>query len=141
MQPNTLIAGKRSRAEKDNMIPLINIVFLLLIFFMVAGQMKQPQAENLALPSTELGAAAESDSLQLEYTRNEQLFLLGHALTLHAFTAQLAKGEYSTNRFRLRVDKALTAEQLDKLLDIFREHNITQVHLATEQPSSEQVSL
>ena len=46
-----LIRSKKPNSNSDdNLIPLINIVFLLLIFFMVAGQMQKPLATDITLP-------------------------------------------------------------------------------------------
>lgn len=134
--PMSLIPVKRQRAEQDNMIPLINIVFLLLIFFMVAGQMKQPQAEHLAIPETVLGAPAQQGDLQVEYNQQQQLFLAGTPITLAEFSSQLATGAHNKAGVRVHADKTLTAEQLDALLDIFREHNINNVNLAIEKPTA-----
>lgn len=40
------------RKERENVIPLINVVFLLLIFFMIAGQMAQPEALAVTPPDS-----------------------------------------------------------------------------------------
>ncbi|MEK9713749.1 MAG: biopolymer transporter ExbD [Thalassolituus sp.] len=42
---------KRKNSSDDNMIPLINIVFLLLIFFMVAGQIQKRPDASINLPA------------------------------------------------------------------------------------------
>ena len=43
------LTRKPPRSSDDGLIPMINIVFLLLIFFMIAGQIAQ-QEPNLQLP-------------------------------------------------------------------------------------------
>lgn len=50
------------RSEKENVIPLINVVFLLLVFFMIAGQMAQ--SEVLAVTPPDL--ASEQDIAGME---------------------------------------------------------------------------
>lgn len=70
---------KRSPSRREPTIALINIVFLMLVFFMVAGTLAQPLDKDLTLVSTaELAGSAPPDALvvhadgKLSY-RGEQL--------------------------------------------------------------------
>lgn len=47
------------RDLEDTLIPLINVVFLMLIFFMLAGQVRAPDALRIELPRSDQG---KSDS-------------------------------------------------------------------------------
>ncbi len=38
---------EQSKREHENLLPLVNVVFLLLIFFMVAGAFSSPEAFNI----------------------------------------------------------------------------------------------
>ncbi|WP_306151302.1 biopolymer transporter ExbD [Roseovarius sp. MMSF_3281] len=54
------------RAEREPTIPLINIVFLMLIFFLVAGTLAVPLDKELRLVSTgDVEGAAPADALLL----------------------------------------------------------------------------
>jgi biopolymer transport protein ExbD len=56
----------RSRSEREPTIALINIVFLMLIFFMVAGTLAQPIDKELKLVSTaDLDGTPPPDALVL----------------------------------------------------------------------------
>jgi biopolymer transport protein ExbD len=44
-------AVHKKNDSDDNLIPLINVVFLMLIFFMVAGQIQKSDAIKLQPPS------------------------------------------------------------------------------------------
>ncbi|ORE90796.1 biopolymer transporter ExbD [Acuticoccus yangtzensis] len=52
---------RRRRAEHESTIPLINVVFLLLVFFLVAGTLSAPRD-----PSVELARAAAFDPAALD---------------------------------------------------------------------------
>ena len=71
---NPLLTPRRRAASDDNLIPLINIVFLLLIFFMVAGQMQRPMAADIRLPDIDSQQPAQGD-IQLELTADGGLWL------------------------------------------------------------------
>lgn len=46
-------ARRRDRAERENTIPLINVVFLLLVFFLVAGTLSAPRDTGVDLATAE----------------------------------------------------------------------------------------
>ncbi|MEL6206235.1 MAG: biopolymer transporter ExbD, partial [Pseudomonadota bacterium] len=56
--------ARRRRAEREPTIALINIVFLMLIFFLVAGTLARPLDPDLTLVQTaDLGPAGPPDAL------------------------------------------------------------------------------
>lgn len=130
---NTLISVRRTRNTEDNMIPMINIVFLLLIFFMIAGQITAIQTQDIELPETVLGAPIEERQVTLQFTENKQLFFNGSPLSLDALGDAfdgLAVGEVNVS---LQADKRVKAVDLDKILTILRARNIAKVTLYAEQ--------
>lgn len=59
-----MIRTRRRRVEREPTIALINIVFLILIFFMVAGTLaKTPQGEVEFISSGDLECCAPADAL------------------------------------------------------------------------------
>ena len=59
------IGRKRRKPHVDRMIPLINVVFLLLAFFILAGTFKTVDLSNIELPDAEISAPPEKDGLSL----------------------------------------------------------------------------
>jgi len=61
-----MIASRRRRVEREPTIALINIVFLILIFFMVAGTLSQtPKAAFEFVSSQDLECCAPGDTLTI----------------------------------------------------------------------------
>ncbi|KQB97665.1 biopolymer transporter ExbD [Loktanella sp. 1ANDIMAR09] len=57
---------RRTRSEREPTIALINIVFLMLIFFLVAGTLAKPLDKDLRLVRTaDLASSAPADALVL----------------------------------------------------------------------------
>ena len=94
-----LIRSKKPNSNSDdNLIPLINIVFLLLIFFMVAGQMQKPLATDITLPVSQgvtAAAAPEISSLRRWSIGS------GHQCLQHGATVN-ASGRRVAGPFRVR---------------------------------------
>ena len=115
----------------DSMIPAINIVFLLLIFFMVAGQIKAPQ-EELAIPSSISESELASLDAVLEIDAQGKLTLNHRPInSIRELGASNESGKISS--LTLRVHKTLNAEVLDPILRRIRELGLKQVQLETEQ--------
>ncbi len=45
-------ASRRRPRPGENVVPLINVVFLLLIFFMLTSTLRPPEATSVSLPTT-----------------------------------------------------------------------------------------
>ncbi|MFA7556057.1 MAG: biopolymer transporter ExbD [Spongiibacteraceae bacterium] len=118
----------------DNMIPLINIVFLLLIFFMVAGHISQLSEGALNLPKTMAERSADEEALVLQMNTEQQLFLNGEQIEL-ADLEPVLKGDVvlaaglARYGLALQVDKTVTAAELDPVLSTLRQIGIAKVQL------------
>jgi len=91
---------KRKRSSSDmeiNMTPMIDAVFLLLIFFMVTTVMKNPAQLKMVLPEAKNYAKLESRQLNLEVDAAGNLALDGQKLSIDSFDAYLV-GEKQKNR-------------------------------------------
>src|SRR5690606_24728351 len=80
----------RRTGGDDNIIPMINIVFLLLIFFMVAGQIKAMDSAGVELPDGDLGARARPEAITLAMDSHNRLSLNGTPVPLTDPAAPLA---------------------------------------------------
>ena len=106
-------ARKRSKAEP--VISLINIVFLILIFFMVAGSLSQQTDGALTfVQTTGLECCVEPDAIAV--SPEGALSYKGAALASAADYLEIQGGE--TVAARLMPDRDLPAH---RLLDIIRE--------------------
>lgn len=65
----------QKQRQNINMIPLINVVFLLLIFFLVAGRIEAPELIPLDIPQAESGKLMEPGQMTIVLgAHNEILF-------------------------------------------------------------------
>lgn len=101
---------KPRRASAENTIPLINIVFLMLIFFLVAGTLAAPLDKELTLVSTaEIETTAPADALVVH--ADGRLTWRGAAVASpEAFVAE--QPDAARARMRVIPDRDLPAETL-----------------------------
>lgn len=55
------IRPKRPRQSRESIVPMINVVFLLLIFFLMTAQIAPPEPFEVVLPSAESGEEPYAD--------------------------------------------------------------------------------
>tara|TARA_B100001063_G_scaffold247051_2_gene289778 strand:+ start:558 stop:968 length:411 start_codon:yes stop_codon:yes gene_type:complete len=116
-QFNFIQDSQAKPSSDDNMIPLINIVFLLLIFFMVAGQIKAQPDQAITLPSTAQLESAQAQTLRLELFADGQLMLNGELIEVASLKSKIDLE--SAGSIALFADARVTAKQLDELLSEF----------------------
>ena len=68
------------REQESSLIPLINIVFLLLIFFMIVGTITPPDAFPVDPPTSQQSRLEESGALQLLIDAEGRIALDGEVL-------------------------------------------------------------
>lgn len=147
-----LLPAKRRNDNDDNMIPLINIVFLLLIFFMVAGQIKAMPDASIQLPSSTLKHEPQAQPIRLEMNRQGELLLNAAPITVEQLLSEIRQlneqlsfdhqaplsGEASLAVVRaptsvaLFVDRRVTADKLTQVLQPLRQLSNVQLELHTE---------
>ncbi|MDO6462305.1 biopolymer transporter ExbD [Granulosicoccaceae sp. 1_MG-2023] len=119
-------------AGEDNLIPMINIIFLLLIFFMVAGQIMINA--NVQLPASLSDSPVSDSSLMLVLQADGTLLLEGESLPVGQLAAALQEaGAGADSPVVAHVDAALPAQALDPLMVAVREAGIGRLTLVTEQ--------
>ncbi|WP_339674012.1 biopolymer transporter ExbD [Dasania marina] len=119
------------RLSDDNLIPMINIIFLLLIFFMIAGQIQKSLPEGIALPEGETGMPAELERVELYFSADASLVLDGKTLTLVQLEQQLSMANAAN--WVLIADKNLTAKQLDEVLRLIQKAGVMRLQLMTQR--------
>lgn len=119
----------RSLSSDDNMIPLINIVFLLLIFFMVAGHIqKRPDAE-ISLPTLKVNSEEAHIQNLLELYVDGRMTLNQSVVSQDDLSARL---DTISGELTLVVDRRLTAGDLEQVLKPLRTQAQLSVSLLLE---------
>lgn len=125
--------GSHSRRRADNMLPAINVIFLLLLFFMVAGRVTEGFARNIFPPRSH-SAAPLSPAVE-EFVLSPgggALQLDGRPVTVADWAAELARDGVPVPRaVRLRADAREPAGRIIALLDAFRDAGVARVGLVT----------
>jgi biopolymer transport protein ExbD len=128
--------GRRRSGQMPNLTPLIDIVFLLLVFFMLTSHFVQEQAIDIDLPVTESGEAVSEDTrLELVINAEGQFLLDDHFVESQSLEGMLRENlaPRSDKSLRVRGDRGAPLGQAVTVLDAARRAGATAVDIVTEQ--------
>ncbi len=132
------LPGSKREANDDNLIPLINVVFLMLIFFMVAGQIQRSDAANVQSPTSLSDVRQVEEGITLIVTADGLLYLdnqgvaeAGLAAALLAAFSQSANPEGFV--VLVKVDADLPVDVLQTVLQQVKASGVVRVSLATRR--------
>lgn len=116
-----------ARRQAEPTIALINIVFLMLIFFLIAGSIAPRPDPDIALVTLS-GIRTEPPSDALVLLPDGSLRLVGEAVDLPVAVERLA----GNDRVRLLPDRAAPAERLVAVAQAFRAAGTRDLVIVTE---------
>ncbi len=124
----------RIRSHLD-IAPLIDIVFLLLVFFMLTSTFMVPEAIELELPASSSATVTDSTPITVSLDQAGQLTLNGERIELaqlRAAVAVLLEADADA-AITLKSDARTEVQQLLAVMDEIRAAGGTEVALATLQ--------
>ncbi|MDG2159633.1 MAG: biopolymer transporter ExbD [Gammaproteobacteria bacterium] len=123
---------KQASNNEDSLLPLVNIIFLLLIFFMLAGVIvKQKELHNVNLASAALEEYSEKDKNTLFINANESITLNDQPIDKYALKEKLIL--LKTDSIIIAADGSLESSALNKVLLILNDSQITNVTLLSNK--------
>lgn len=131
---------KRSRDSLSfEMTPLIDVVFLLLIFFMVSTVFKKDElALLLSLPEASKGdGVSQEKRLVVIELSEENIAYNGTKLELDDLNSKLETIEDKKTPVDLRIDKNVRYERIVQVLDKLKVQKLFNLTLVTKSQSSE----
>ncbi len=132
MSPARFELPVRQRAWVD-IAPLVDLVFLLLIFFLVGSRFVKPQIE-LTLPEASTGQTETKTAAVLSVTSDGRVLLNEQPIPLHHLDIELPRRiqALQITELTLRADKDTPFYLFVKLMDGARKAGIPEFHIEHE---------
>ena len=122
---------QRPKNDEERILPLINIVFLLLIVFMLAGQLSAPDPFRVEPPLSLTDAQSEKQDMTILMGADGRLALDGTVVEadalIRAIEARVARGGIGEIRFK--ADGQADATQVVAVMELLREAGVESLHL------------
>lgn len=128
--------------ERDelNITPLIDAVFLLLIFFMVTTVFKNPAQLKMELPDATFPMTLDKKQLVTEIDSEGNIAINGTSVSFESFEAYLAQEKHKSgnNTILIRADVATRHGDILKLMKMARAQQIETIAMAVNDLSEEE---
>jgi biopolymer transport protein ExbD len=122
---------KRAKVTADfNMSSMTDIIFLLLIFFMLTSSVVAPNALNLKLPGTSRAKVVQQKQVDDVSIRTSGAFALnGRSLELENLESELARRATGSSEFTITIspDDDTPTEYVVAVMDIALRYNINAI--------------
>jgi biopolymer transport protein ExbD len=117
--------------------PLSDILFFLLLFFLMISTLASPSAIKLLLPKASTGQTISKHSINVSISATLSYYIEKRLVSLETLESELGREakQHENPTVVLRVDKTVSVEELVKVVDIVNRLHIPLV-IATEKKGS-----
>ncbi len=124
---------KRREHLTPDLTPLIDVIFLILIFFMVSSTFKKEElALSLTLPRSESAAnEIRKEDLNIELSVDE-IAVKGKKVSFFELDEIFEKTLDKDKPVNVRIDKDVRYSRIVKLLDLLNKHNLNNLALENQ---------
>jgi biopolymer transport protein ExbD len=126
---------KEKAPFKLDLIPMINIVFLLLIFFMLTATTPSKEGTKVELPKARTGEKSNKQYVNVTIDKKGVLQLEGNTITFDELPDQLEKKVNGQKNIVISIhaDKVIEFELFGKVISLAKQAGAEDFILATEQ--------
>ncbi|PIR24968.1 MAG: hypothetical protein COX62_08160 [Deltaproteobacteria bacterium CG_4_10_14_0_2_um_filter_43_8] len=123
---------RRKRIEAfPNLTSLIDVVFLLLIFFMLSMNLRSDAKISLSLPASSTAEEIALHVATISITENQELFMDGQSYSEKTLREKLETEK--VKKIMLQADKLVPTGFLVSVMDLLRSLDIQDVSLAVQK--------
>ena len=118
------------RNKRLPLTPLIDCVFILLVFFMLQTNFLRPQTIEFNRAAGVAGAVSDTNIISVELHSNGTTWLNGDMSDMEALSNHAAENTSpDTTRVVLRVDPGVVLQRAVDVMDLFNRHGIYSISL------------
>ena len=112
--------------EMVNLIPMINLIFLLLIFFLLTGVVSKKDSNEISRPESEFGNEVEIDNQNIVFTINKenQILYENKKLKIEELSNFILSKD---KKYILDLDKESSIHFFNRIIKEFKEKDIKKV--------------
>ncbi len=125
--------SQKKRKTQINLTALVDVLFLLIIFFSVSTRFTDQQAINVDLPETvSSNTVSTSEKLIIFMQEEQSLFINGKLVQWNNVAREIEKEKYDRKqKVILNIDKKISHGKVVTLLDFLKIHQYKKVVFGT----------
>jgi biopolymer transport protein ExbD len=121
--------------EQLNLVPLVDVIFQLLIFFMLTSSFTFPSGIHVKLPKAVTSDVIKEENLMITISSEDVVYLRDQVITLKELTDILSK-EAQIHQGRpilIKADRRASMGRIVDVWDLCRDLGLEQIHIATNR--------
>ena len=128
-----LISESKKIDTNEDILPLINVVFLLLIFFILSGVFTKPELFVVNPPESKNTTALQENRIEVLINEKGQMAIGKEPINIDQLRLQIKAipGEASHKIVRLKADRAVEMKYIFSLMDLFKAEKVENFTLVT----------
>lgn len=119
--------------KQIDIAPLIDIVFQLLIFFMLTSSFIMQPGIKVNLPKAVTSEVVRSEDLEILVSSENVTYLNGKVITTQELKTLLKQAAKRNQAILIKADKRASLGRVVEIWDTARDIGITQINIATNQ--------
>ncbi len=124
---------KKREILTPDITPLIDVVFILLIFFIVSSVFKKDElALVLNLPTSSAQEIELKEKEIIIELNDEKLAIYGNETSFEVFEEEIIKINDKERNIIFRIDKDVKYEKIVKVLELLQKHQLFNISLITD---------
>lgn len=118
-------------------VPMVNVVFLLLIFFMLVGRIAPSEELEVSPPLSLSGQMLNGEPVRIIVAKDGQIAIEKDKLEASDLSQVMAEmlQQNPERSFQLKADAGLEANRLIHIMEILRQAGVRELTLLTERAS------
>jgi biopolymer transport protein ExbD len=126
---------RRHNHAHMNIAPLVDVVFLLLLFFMLTSQLVREPAIKVNLPDSRTAETHHEQIMTISITRNGEVYFMDKRVDIGNLQKAIAESIHDTHRdvLRIKADREADVGILVNVIDEVKLSGITNFRIVTER--------
>ncbi len=125
---------KQNKKKSINLVPLINIIFLLLIFFMLSGTIAKKDLLKITPPKSKNSTSDIKKDIEITITRKNDIYINERLIELENTGTFLIKKypDVAKKNILIRADLDASSHALVNTINILKKNNFTKISILTK---------
>lgn len=119
--------------KQIDIVPLINIVFLLLIFFMLTSSFVMQPGLKINLPKVVTSEVVKYENVEILVNSENVIYLNGSTVTQEELKSFLREAGKRNQTVLIKADARASLGRVVEIWDTCRDLGLTQINIATNQ--------
>ena len=130
----SLISQAVEEAEEPNITPMLDVVFILLIFFIVTANFIQDPGLEINRPDSETAEITENAAILIAIGPAGEIYMDGRRIDVRQVKANVIRlmAENPQGAVVMQADEKATAEKIIAVMDEVREAGVIDISIASE---------